>query len=172
MELRSLVRRTAAVSAMLVIGFSAVDAQQAITASGGDAANYTCSLSFSMGEVAVLHSIAPAVTVVNITESFSQGVQQPYTTRDQIPTTGISPLDVEMRIYPNPTTNNVVLERDSDEEPLHYILYSANGVVLEEGDCQGASHTLVLERYGSGSYLLSVSSQDRRQSNKYKIIKK
>lgn len=99
-------------------------------------------------------------------------MQQPYTTRDQIPTTGISPLDVEMRIYPNPTTNNVVLERDSDEEPLHYILYSANGVVLEEGDCQGTSHTLVLERYGSGSYLLSVSSQDRRQSNKYKIIKK
>ena len=86
-----------------------VTTPQAITIVGGDYRNHAGSISFSGGEVAVQTSVARAITVVNVTESFKEGVQQPLTERDAS-TNNIVALDVEVSLYPNPATDGVTLE--------------------------------------------------------------
>ena len=142
-----------------------VTTPQAITIVGGDCRNSSGIISFSGGEVAVQTSVARAVTVVNITESFNEGVQQPFTDRDR-------QLDIKnpvcnLSVYPNPTTNGVTLEGDNN--PLHYTLYALSGQSLQEGDFDGSTTRISLEDYASGCYLLQVTSPDKKQSSIYKI---
>lgn len=145
-------------------------AQQAITNAGGNIGNSTGSLSYTVGEMAVQTSIARAITVVNITESFTEGVQQPYTDRDR-QSNGIDPLTVSLAVYPNPTTDNVVLECSEAAQPLTFTLYGTNGQVLQHGIYSGGQQAIDMQNYGAGSYMLQVASPDKSKMNIYKIIK-
>ena len=89
-------------------------AQQAITCFGGDMSGSTGSVSYSGGEVAVRYATARAITVVNVTESISEGVQQPFTERDR-QSQGIESLAVNLLIYPNPTADITQLRHDFEE---------------------------------------------------------
>jgi len=142
---------------------------QAITAFGGDVTGVTGSLSCSGGEVAVKTAFAPAITVVNVTESFSEGVQQPYTARDA-QYQGIDELTVSVAVYPNPTMDNVTIECDQPAS-LSYTLYNANGQMLSHGNYKGGQQTIDLQKLPAGSYMLHVASSDKSQMNIYKIIK-
>lgn len=154
---------------MLLCATGTAGAQQAITSFGGDVSGITGSLSNSGGEVAVLTAYAPAITVVNITESFSEGVQQPYTARDA-QYEGIDALSVSVSVYPNPTADNITLECDQPTQ-LTFTLYNANGQVLSHGNYQGGQQTIDLQKYAAGSYMLHVASPDNTKMNIYKIIK-
>ena len=144
-------------------------AQQAITSFGGDATSVTGTLSYSGGEIAVKTAYAPAITVVNVTESFSEGVQQPVTARD-LEYQGIVPLTVSVAIYPNPTADNITLECDQPMQ-LAYTLYNANGQTLSRGTYQGGQQTIDLQNLAAGTYMLHVATPDQSTKNIYKIIK-
>lgn len=144
-------------------------AQQAITSFGGDVSGVTGSLSYSGGEIAVKTAFAPAITVVNVTESFSEGVQQPFTARDS-QYQGIDPLTVSLAIYPNPTADNITLEC-SQPTQLSYTLYNANGQTLSRGTYSGGQQTIDLQHLAAGTYMLHVASSDQSKKNIYKIIK-
>ena len=144
-------------------------AQQAITSFGGDATSVTGTLSYSGGEIAVKTAYAPAITVVNVTESFSEGVQQPLTARD-LEYQGIVPLTVSVAIYPNPTADNITLECDQPMQ-LAYTLYNANGQTLSRGTYQGGQQTIDLQNLAAGTYILHVATPDQSTKNIYKIIK-
>ena len=144
-------------------------AQQAITSFGGDVRGVMGSLSFSGGEVAVKTAYAPAVTVVNVTESFSEGVQQPITARD-MQSLGIDALTVGVAIYPNPTADNIILECDQPMQ-LTYTLYNANGQTLSHGNYNGGQQTINLQQLAAGTYMLHVATPDQTKKNIYKIIK-
>lgn len=146
-----------------------IRAQQAITCFGGDVFGITGSLSNSGGEVAVLSAYAPAITVVNVTESFSEGVQQPYMPRDA-QYEGIDALTVNVAVYPNPTAENITLGCDQPAQ-LTYTLYNANGQALSHGTYTGGQQTIDLQKYAAGSYMLHVASADNTKMNIYKIIK-
>lgn len=144
---------------------------QAITCFGGDAASNTASLSYSGGEVAVQYAFERAITVVNVTESFSEGVQQPYTDRDRRTSQGIDPLAVSVQLYPNPTADNVVLESQQFQGQLRYTLFGTAGQVLQQGSYAGGQQVIELTDYAAGSYMLQVATPDGKQMNVYKIIK-
>lgn len=146
-----------------------VTTPQAITIVGGDCSHKLGSFSFSGGEVAVQYSVARAVTVVNITESFQEGVQQPFTERDAA-ANGIAALTAELNVYPNPTTDGVTLESTETGNPLHYKLYDSQGRCLQQGTHQGGADRIDLTGYATGTYLLRVVSDDNKQANIYKII--
>jgi len=154
---------------VLLCATGGVRAQQAITCFGGDVSGITGSLSNSGGEVAVRTAFAPAITVVNITESFSEGVQQPYTARDE-QYQGIDALSVSVSVYPNPTADNITLECDQPTQ-LTYTLYNANGQALTQGTYHGGQQIIDLQKHAAGSYMLHVTSPDNSQMNIYKIIK-
>ena len=169
---KTVTSKAAAVMLTLFFGIAgALQAQQAITISGGAVATGAGSLSFSCGEVAVKTSIAPAVTVINITESFSEGVQQPFTDRDGERYDGIESLTVNVAVYPNPTTNNVVFECDQLTNQLTYTLYNSNGQTLQEGTYKGGQQLIDMQKYVAGNYVLKIASTDSKQMNVYKIIK-
>ena len=159
----------AIVLVVLLCAAGNLQAQQAITCFGGDVSGITGSLSNSGGEVAVLTAYAPAITVVNVTESFSEGIQQPYTARDA-ESEGIEALSVSVAIYPNPTAENITLECDQPAQ-LTYTIYNANGQVLSHGTYTGGQQTIDLKKYAAGSYMLHVASADNSKKNIYKIIK-
>lgn len=154
---------------MLMCFIGTMQAQEAITILGGDVSANGASLSLSAGQVAVKSSVARAITVVNITEQFSEGVQQPRTSRD--PQNSIEALDVNVAIYPNPTTDAVVMECRDLAQDLTYTLYNLNGQILQEGSFAGGQQHIDLQHYSAGSYMLYVSSSDKKQMNTYKIIK-
>ena len=145
-------------------------AQQAITCFGGDISNSTGSVSYSGGEVAVRSATARAITVVNVTESMSEGVQQPFTERDR-QAQGIESLAVNLSIYPNPTADNVVMECDPAVGQLTYTLYNTAGQVLQQGTYKGGQHLIDLQQYVAGNYMLKVTTTDKTKMNIYKIIK-
>lgn len=159
--------------ALLVVALMAwggvSQAQQAITIFGGDVAGVTGTMSFSGGEVAVQTAYAPAITVVNVTESFSEGVQQPVMVRDA-QNQGIDALSVNVAVYPNPTADNVTLECDQPAQ-LNYTLYSANGQVLARGTYEGGQQSIDLQKLAAGTYMLHVANADKSKMNIYKIIK-
>ena len=156
----------------LAFGMGGLQAQQAITIAGGDCRNAHGSISFSAGELAVQTSVARAITVFNITESFTEGVQQPLTGRDESQWQGITPLDITLSVYPNPTTDGVTLQGSQPTEPLTYILYAADGRTLVQGSYTGEQQTIDLKPYAAGNYLLRVAvPSNPSKSNVYKIIK-
>ena len=147
----------------VLLGYAGnMQAQQAITFFGGDVTGSTGSVSFSGGEVAVQTATAPAITVVDVTE--------PFTERDRAQQ-GIEQLSVDMSIYPNPTADNVILECDESAGQLVYTLYGTNGQVLQKGSFGGGQHPINMEQYAAGNYMLQVATTDNTKMNVYKIIK-
>ncbi|MBQ3983408.1 MAG: T9SS type A sorting domain-containing protein [Bacteroidales bacterium] len=167
---KSFLTKTTALMLLVLLGCGSLHAQQAITFCGGDVATQAGSLSFSGGEVAVQTSIAPAITVVNITESFTEGVQQPFTERDRTRYEGIETLTVEISLYPNPTTKHVVLEC-SEPQRLTYTLFNTNGQTLKKGTYNGGQEQIDMQPYAAGNYMLQVANEDNTKMNVYKIIK-
>lgn len=143
----------------------------AITFCGGDGSSATGSISYSVGQVVQETSMAQAITVVNITKSFTEGVQQPYNPREDNRYEGIDPLTVNMTVYPNPATTHVVLSCNQMTEPLNYKLYSANGQMIQDGTYTDGEEIIRMENMPVGSYILKVTSSDNTKMNIYKIIK-
>lgn len=143
----------------------------AITFSGGDGRGATGSLSFSVGQIVQETSIARAITVVNITKSYTEGVQQPLTPRDNQRYEGIDPLAVNMSVYPNPATTHVIISCNQATEPLTYKLYSANGQLVQNGTYTTGEEIIRMENLPIGNYMLQVASSDNTKMNIYKIIK-
>ena len=160
------------VMAVSLGGVGSLQAQQAITCFGGDVMmGSTGSISFSGGEVAVKASTARAITVVDVTESFTEGVQQPFTERDRAQQQGIAEIALNMSIYPNPTADNVVVECDKLAGEITYTLYGTNGQVLQKGTYKGGRQQIDMEQYAAGNYMLQIATLDKSKMNVYKIIK-
>ena len=69
--------------------------------------------------------------------------------------TGIGDIETsEVRIYPNPATDNVRIHNNRAERSL-YSLYSSDGRLLQRGVCQN-DEPVDVQRYAKGLYLLQV----------------
>lgn len=146
----------------------ALQAQQTVPVSGGSAANGTGSFSFSLGQFVMQSDFEPAVSVHTVTASVIEGVQQPYAI-DQLDIEGVTPLAAEIRVYPNPTAENVTIVVSDADLQLQYTLYGMNGVQLQQGVLQQESE-LHLSPYATGSYMLLLEDQQHHQ-NVYRIVK-
>ena len=156
--------------ATLLCTAAGVRAQADIVNIGGDARSSYGSLSYSVGQLACESDFAPAITVVNITESVNEGLQQPYTPRDR-QYEDIQAIAATVSLYPNPTVDAVILECDNLDETLSYTLYNAQGQQLEQGTYHGGQQRIELKEYAAGNYMLSIQNKNKNEQNIYKIIK-
>ena len=156
--------------ATLLCTAAGVRAQADIVNLGGDARSSYGSLSYSVGQLACESDFAPAITVVNITESVNEGLQQPYTPRDR-QYEDIQAISATVSLYPNPTVDAVILECDNLDETLSYTLYNAQGQQLEQGTYHGGQQHIELKEYAAGNYMLSIQNKNKNEQNIYKIIK-
>jgi len=147
---------------LLGIGFNQVYAQQASTASGGDASGSGGSVAYSVGQIVY-------TTNTGITGSVAQGVQQPY---EISITTGMLETDIKLNLsaYPNPTTNYLMLQIDNYDKALLYQLYDISGKLLESNTIVASSTTITMEALPTATYLLKVT-QNNKEVKTFKIIK-
>ena len=140
---------------LLAIGLTSLKAQEAITATGGNASGSGGSASYSVGQVVYTNNTGAGGSV-------SQGVQQPYeiSVVSGIDDQGIT---LSYTIYPNPTTVNVVLEIGTSSSvatqniaSLQYILSDINGKKLNQQTITGNQTTISMEQLPAGTYFVTI----------------
>jgi hypothetical protein len=151
-------------SALLLLGFGlTAQAQQATTATGGDATGSGGSVAYSVGQIVY-------TTHTGTTGSVAQGVQQPYEISVVL---GIenSLIDLDISAYPNPTTQNLTLSTGNDiSETLHFQLCDLSGKIIERRKISNRTETIHMENLATGPYFLKVSNANN-EVKIFKIIK-
>ena len=151
-------------SALFLLGFGlTAQAQQATTATGGDATGSGGSVAYSVGQIVY-------TTHTGTTGSVAQGVQQPYEISVVL---GIenSLIDLDISAYPNPTTQNLTLSIGNDiSETLHFQLCDLSGKIIERRKISNRTETIHMENLATGPYFLKVSNANN-EVKIFKIIK-
>ena len=154
-----------ALIAICMFGFgTAIRAQNAIPASGGNASGTGGTVSYTIGQVVY-------TTNTGTNGSAAQGVQQPY---EISAVTGIEKakdISLEIVVYPNPATDYVKLKVENYEiENLSYQLYNINGTLLENKKIEGNETSIVMRNLIQGTYFLKVTDK-QKEIKTFKIIK-
>ncbi len=147
---------------LLVLGLTA-QAQQATTASGGDANGSGGSAAYSVGQIVY-------TTNTGTTGSVAQGVQQPYEIYVEL---GIenSSIALELSAYPNPTIHSLTLNvGNTFSENLHFELCDLNGKIIERRKINSSTETINMESLATATYFLKVSNA-KNHIKIFKIIK-
>jgi hypothetical protein len=147
--------------AFLLLGLEGLQAQESLTASGGDATGAGGSSSYSVGQVVY-------TTNTGSNGSVAQGVQQPY---EISVTTGVNEttINLELSVYPNPTTDYLTLKVEKTEG-LSYQLYDLQGKVIASKTVNGTSTNISLEEQPTATYFLNVVNNTQVVKT-FKIIK-
>ncbi len=143
-------------------------AQSAFPTLGGDVTVGAGSLSFTVGQVAVQSKIPKATSAEADRSALTEGVQQGYHV-GEVTIDGVQPLDANVSIYPNPTTDRVTIAFDRAVGTLQLELYTVDGQLLKKATVREMEYEIDMGAYASGSYLLRLASDD--SENNYRIIK-
>lgn len=148
---------------LLGIAFPKLQAQESITASGGNATGSGGSASYSVGQVAYAYATGSNGSV-------SQGVQQPF----EIFTLGVDDfpaITLMMMVYPNPVTSlaNLKIENLATEN-LEYQLYDLQGKLLSNRKITQDETQINMESLASAIYLLKIFDSNKLIKT-FKIIK-
>ena len=147
------------------LGFSGLQAQEAITVGGGEASGAGGSVSYSVGQVNYL-------TLTGTNGSVSQGVQQPYEISVVTGLEEAKNIELVCSIYPNPTTNLLQLKvKDNGDTNLSYQLFDINGILLKSEKLTGDQTTISLGNLISATYFLKVID-NKIELKTFKIIKR
>jgi hypothetical protein len=141
-------------------------AQESPTATGGDATGTGGTDSYSAGQVVY-------TTATGTNGSVAQGVQQPY---EISIITGVkeTTINLEMNVYPNPTTNFLSLKVDAStslsNQQLSYQLIDLQGKVITNKKVTATNSTINVESLPKAIYFLNVT-KDNQVVKTFKVIK-
>ena len=147
---------------LLGLGLTA-QAQQATTATGGNASGSGGTVAYSVGQIVY-------TTNTGTTGSVAQGVQQPYEISIVL---GIddNSIKLELTAYPNPTTNFLTLNVGKAElSTMNFELYDMSGKLIESRKIISSSETIAMENLPTATYFLKVTNNNN-QVKTFKIIK-
>ena len=150
---------------LLFLGFALkVHAQEAITASGGNASGSGGTSGYSIGQVV-------CTTNAGSNGSVSQGVQQSF---DVIVISALErakSIDLHCLVYPNPATDHLILQLDGlNYKNLMYKLYDSNGRLLAEQGLTENETNIPMNSLVSAIYILKVI-ENNQEIKSFKIIK-
>ncbi len=139
-------------------------AQEAVTASGGNASGAGGSASYSVGQVIY-------TTNTGTNGSVSQGIQQPFEISIISGIETVEKIQLSCKAYPNPTTNSLKLKIDNkDDKQYSASLFDINGKLLNQTEITNIETIIPMEQYPSQTYILRIS--DTKQVIKsFQIIK-
>ncbi|MDA3816335.1 MAG: T9SS type A sorting domain-containing protein [Prolixibacteraceae bacterium] len=140
---------------LLGLGLTTLQAQEAVTATGGDASGSGGTVSYSVGQVAYQ-------TQTGTNGSVAEGVQQPY---EISAVTGIEEAEgihLSVTAYPNPTTDYLTLEvKDFELSTLHFQLFNMNGKLLQTKKLTGIETQIDMNSYVPSTYFVKVYAVGR-----------
>ena len=142
---------------------TAIQAQEAVAAAGGEATGSGGSVSYSIGQIDYITNTGTGGTV-------TQGVQQPY----EFFIVGIDDkkdISVELSVYPNPAVSTVNLRIDNQNlENISFQLYDMNEKLILNKKVSGNVTSIQMEKLASATYFLKVSD-NKKVVKTFKIIK-
>ena len=148
---------------ILFLGFGlTAQAQQAATATGGNASGSGGTVAYSVGQIVY-------TTNTGTTGSVAQGVQQPY----EIYVLGIedNSINLALTAYPNPTTSNLTLSvGQADLSKMNFQLYDMVGKLIESRKIVSSTETIGMETLPNATYFLKVMNNSTEVKT-FKIIK-
>jgi hypothetical protein len=154
-------KKTITSAAFLLLGLGGLHAQESINGSGGEATGTGGTASYSVGQIVY-------TTATGSNGSVAQGVQQPY--EIQV-VTGVNEtsINLEMSVYPNPTTNYLTLLTESSKN-LSFQLIDLQGKVIESKNVVNNSTNITLEGQPAATYFLNVTKNNQIVKT-FKVIK-
>lgn len=153
-------------SALLLLGLIliGVQAQEAITTTGGKALGSGGSVSYSYGQIVY-------TTNTSASGSVTQGVQQPYEISVVTQIEGTTGIDLAVSAYPNPTTDYLQLKIESEKlKDLSFQLYDMNGKLVQNDKITGSKTTINMSNFMRATYFLHII-QSNKGVKTFKIIK-
>jgi hypothetical protein len=151
---------------LLVLGIVSLQAQEALSASGGESSGSGGSSSYSVGQVF-------SNTSQGTSGSISEGVQQAF---EILVISGIKETGISLNIsaYPNPTHDFLHLEVDASTllnmQTMRYQLFDMNGRLIASDRIVGNVTTIVTTQLNPATYFVKVLSGNQEVKT-FKIIK-
>jgi hypothetical protein len=150
---------------LLGLGFTGLQAQEAITTSGGDGSGGGGSVSYTIGQIVYTTNTGSNGTV-------AQGVQQPFEISVVTAVEEAKDISLDFVVYPNPATDFVILKTGSYEaDNLSYQLFDIRGHLLENNKIQGTETNISMQNRLPSIYFLKVIDTNK-VIKIFKIIKK
>jgi hypothetical protein len=156
---------------VMFLGFSGLYAQNAIPVSGGDASGSGGTASYTVGQNFY-------TTNTGSNGSVAQGVQQAYEITEITGSPEIKGLNLTSSVYPNPTTDFLVLNVDASSSininTLSYMLYDVSGKVIEMNAVRKSSTTIQMGKLVAGTYfvkLVQTNNAVNQEIKTFKVVK-
>jgi hypothetical protein len=149
---------------MICLGLTKLNAQEAVTASGGNATGSGGSISYTVGQVVYSSN-------KSYNGSISQGVQQPYEISVISGIENIEEINILLTAYPNPTTNYLTLKIENKGE-IQFVasLFGINGKQLSIHVISNCETIIPMEEFSTSTYFLKVFD-GKKEIKTFKIIK-
>ena len=147
-------------SLLILLGFG-VQAQSNTIPGGGTATGSGGSSTFTIGQIDYSNSSGA-------NGSDNQGVQQPFEFFKDSGLDGFSL--VELSLYPNPTTDQIVLKSEQTSRKLNSQLFDNTGKLLLNGAIYETETLINMHALSAGEYHISIQEQNE-QIESFKIIK-
>jgi len=143
-----------------MIGFGQVTSPSVVSSSGDSYSNTNIIMDYTLGEI-VVETHANSTTI--LTQGFHQGVLEVSTETVNI--------DIKTKIYPNPTTNYLIVELEKNVN-AELLVYDINGKLVIKDKLINEQHKqLDFSFLIQGNYLLHINIADKQsvyQINKSK----
>jgi hypothetical protein len=149
---------------LLGLALNVLHAQEAITASGGNASGSGGSASYTVGQVVYTSNSGTNGTVM-------QGIQLPFEISVVTTIEEGKEISLNFMAYPNPATDFLILKVDGElDANCIASLYDINGKLIENIKVEGNETKIAMENFFPATYFLKVSDKDELIKT-FKIIK-
>lgn len=162
-----MIRKTFLFTALTLVCVS-IMAQSTFGITGGDVRGANGSMSYTMGQPAVMTAYSKVTNASAKAANLREGVQQTYTI-EELKIDAVQALDFDVNVYPNPTVDKITVTIGNDIPDIRYELYSIDGKLLKKGRFQGSEQNIEMQDYAFGSYVLRIAAG--RSENSYRIVK-
>ena len=143
-----------------MIGFGQILSPSVVSSSGDSYSNGGVIMDYTLGEI-VIETFSNNANI--LTQGFHQG--------DLKVTTAVVNLDIKTKIYPNPTTNFIIIELEKNVN-AELLVYDINGkIVIKDKLRDEQQKQLDFSFLNQGNYFLHINIADKKsvyQINKSK----
>jgi hypothetical protein len=140
-------------------------AQNAVSASGGNASGSGGSVSYTEGQIFYN-------TISGSNGTVAQGVQQPYEISVVTGLENTEGITLEYLVYPNPTSGLIkLIIKPFDYENWRLRLYDLRGILIQDKKIENEETEISLGNLSSSMYLLKIIN-DNLEVKVFKIVKR
>jgi hypothetical protein len=140
-------------------------AQNAVSASGGNASGSGGSVSYTAGQIFYN-------TISGLNGTVTQGVQQPYEISVVTALENTEGITLEYQVYPNPTNGLIkLIIKPFEYENRRFRLYDLNGILIQDEKIENEETEISLGNLSSSMYLLKIIN-DNHEVKVFKIVKR